>query len=688
MSSPPTAFLSYASPHRAWVQVLADNLSRFDVQVFLDHEGIRPGQPWWTRIQQEIPRAAWLVLVVTPEAMASPWVAEEVAAFEALRPGCRLVPILLSWAPLPPFLEGRQHVDFETTAYEGAFRRLAAMLREIPEELLAPSGIRVPPPPARLRSGLWKQLCAWLAPALERRANRRAMAAELDLPRDALDAFATPALAANALLTRTLQEADPTPCLTRIVEVTVALELRDAASARPVLDALRQAPPTAPTTFRLPPDRLARVEQVLGLPATDLAELGPWGEASVGLVGRLLTAADQDPALAEELHADAGTGSARPPMQRLGDRLVALSERPVARKQGLNREAAFRLSGFRGIFRELSGIPDGDWVGGARRDGHTDGPATPFVRVAGATATHPLSIRLVTTPFATPDLRREYRLDTALKRNLAEVRRMGRTWTNDPKLRIASARVDVQATHTDLLLQGGRSRYEDYLCTHWSFANLPDRATRPQRDQLFQHGRLSDLDRPPHFSNQLGVSAFVVSKDGWILLPVQARSSVASAGLVVPSVSGSADWEPGYVDGDPIATQDIRREALEELALDQEQVVRVVPLAFCRDALRGGTPELFFVIFTSLDVDDLKLSMEHERNEATPKAVENARMIPALVGADHQPFDDLANRRQEYDRALEVRADRLHDRSPFVDALLHLYLAWCAPCLDAQGRLP
>ena len=243
-------FISYASVVRDWVAVLARNLEQAGFTVFFDQGAILPGQPWWTRLQQGVSQADKLVLVVTPEAMASPWVGQEVASFSAqcaekVRAGA-LVPVLLAHAPLPPFVEGSQFVDLrghDAGRYGEAFRRMVASLKGFPDTRLVEPPVQIPPSPrCALPGALRERVWEWLAPALGSKVARKALSGDL-WKKDALEGFPTPELAASAAILLATGDDDPVRGAIRLVEQVVAAEILDADGAAPLLDALRACAP-------------------------------------------------------------------------------------------------------------------------------------------------------------------------------------------------------------------------------------------------------------------------------------------------------------------------------------------------------------------------------------------------------------------------------------------------------------
>jgi formylglycine-generating enzyme required for sulfatase activity len=84
MSEPVRVFVSYASPDRAFAERLVNDLKRAGAEVWWDVSGIDEGD-FLDRINDALQQCAWLVLVLTPNAIQSKWVKLEVNAAIHLR---------------------------------------------------------------------------------------------------------------------------------------------------------------------------------------------------------------------------------------------------------------------------------------------------------------------------------------------------------------------------------------------------------------------------------------------------------------------------------------------------------------------------------------------------------------------------------------------------------------------------
>ncbi|HZF07148.1 MAG TPA: TIR domain-containing protein, partial [Thermoanaerobaculia bacterium] len=236
------AFLSYAHRYRPWVEVLQKNLESClaaagrSEKIFLDATDLGSGRSWVGQLQVGLSQAEQLVLVVTPEALASSWVVNEWQSFVASRSDWhdgRLHLAILVDTPLPPFFSRIQHVDFQVAGEPGYFlaiQRLAAGLLGKTGRLDGadlPSGL-VPPPPVEsgLPPALRGRLIDALAPILAKRLLRFVIAPQLGFPPERLETQPDLRSAASAALVWAAGDEAPVAAAMRVV-ATVAEALGD-----------------------------------------------------------------------------------------------------------------------------------------------------------------------------------------------------------------------------------------------------------------------------------------------------------------------------------------------------------------------------------------------------------------------------------------------------------------------------
>lgn len=118
-SERPPAFVCYCRRDWPFVRRLCDDLSA-DYRLFVDSQ-ITPGEVWGDRVRQAIAQAETVFVVVSPDALASPHVQQEIAYAESL--GKPLVPLILE--------DGAEHPTLQRFHYIDARSSCRAALREV-----------------------------------------------------------------------------------------------------------------------------------------------------------------------------------------------------------------------------------------------------------------------------------------------------------------------------------------------------------------------------------------------------------------------------------------------------------------------------------------------------------------------------------------------------------------------------
>jgi formylglycine-generating enzyme required for sulfatase activity len=230
------AFLSYSHRDAPWVEVLQNNLEtslqalgHHPSDVYRDETDLAPGRSWVTGLQQGLDRAPKVILVATPEAMASPRVKQE---FESLIDNRsdwdqgRLLPIRLVDCPLPPFLGRIRWIDFrehDETKYRSGLKDLLGALldhrnRRNPPQL--PEDLTIPDPPTRgVPPQLRRDLVVWLEEVLQEELAKIAVPGLLKLPHFQCDEHPSLKCAASALLVANAGDEDPVKALQRLIRV-------------------------------------------------------------------------------------------------------------------------------------------------------------------------------------------------------------------------------------------------------------------------------------------------------------------------------------------------------------------------------------------------------------------------------------------------------------------------------------
>lgn len=121
-----------------------------------------------------------------------------------------------------------------------------------------------------------------------------------------------------------------------------------------------------------------------------------------------------------------------------------------------------------------------------------------------------------------------------------------------------------------------------------------------------QYGhRLPPLD-DQRLANGIGVAVVVFDSQGRPYLPRRAPRQRVFPGRYHCTASGEAQWSEGALTFDRLFTENICRELDEEVGLTRADLEWIRPVAFCREFLRAGKPQLFFAARTALDDAELQ----------------------------------------------------------------------------------
>jgi len=140
-SAPPRIFVSHSHQDNNFGLKLVQ-----DLQHVLDDEnalwydsagGLHGGDPWWSKIKQELKACSVFLVVLSPDAIASKWVNDEIniAWKQKNSPtGKHIIPILYRACEVPEDLETLQVISFlPPNSYEQAFKELLKALGVTPE---------------------------------------------------------------------------------------------------------------------------------------------------------------------------------------------------------------------------------------------------------------------------------------------------------------------------------------------------------------------------------------------------------------------------------------------------------------------------------------------------------------------------------------------------------------------------
>jgi hypothetical protein len=115
-----------------------------------------------------------------------------------------------------------------------------------------------------------------------------------------------------------------------------------------------------------------------------------------------------------------------------------------------------------------------------------------------------------------------------------------------------------------------------------------------------------------HLSNHIGINILAITRKGQLVIQKQGAGAIINPGRLVPSSSGSLDWEDVKVVLSRVENQNCRlvdilmegmiRELKEEDGFHETNVYEKWVIGYSRDLIRGGKPDFYGVCI----VDNVK----------------------------------------------------------------------------------
>ena len=128
----PKVFISYSSADRDFVERLARDLDAAGIDTFYDQR-IPPGESWAQSLAAAIESADFLLVVLSPDSVASQWVEQEIQ-IGLNREGdgkTYVVPLLLRPCPIPALLADKTYASFDRDYKAGLDRILRVLTGKV-----------------------------------------------------------------------------------------------------------------------------------------------------------------------------------------------------------------------------------------------------------------------------------------------------------------------------------------------------------------------------------------------------------------------------------------------------------------------------------------------------------------------------------------------------------------------------
>ena len=120
-------FLCHSSTNKLFVEKLANDLTKLGVKVWFDKWEIKIGESLTGKIEEGIRANEYFGIVLSPDALASQWVRNELSAAWIKQMNIKkimVLPILLQHCDMPLFLQDRKYVNF-VQDYDAGLSELA-----------------------------------------------------------------------------------------------------------------------------------------------------------------------------------------------------------------------------------------------------------------------------------------------------------------------------------------------------------------------------------------------------------------------------------------------------------------------------------------------------------------------------------------------------------------------------------
>jgi hypothetical protein len=129
-------FISYSRRDEDFTKQLKEQLKNAGFDIWIDREDILGGSAWQTAISKAIRECNTLIVVLSPDSVASEYVTKEITLADTHNK--KIIPIMCRTCELSPAVElqlaGLHYIDFSQLEYESAFGQLARALGQKPEK--------------------------------------------------------------------------------------------------------------------------------------------------------------------------------------------------------------------------------------------------------------------------------------------------------------------------------------------------------------------------------------------------------------------------------------------------------------------------------------------------------------------------------------------------------------------------
>lgn len=182
-----------------------------------------------------------------------------------------------------------------------------------------------------------------------------------------------------------------------------------------------------------------------------------------------------------------------------------------------------------------------------------------------------------------------------------ELKKSGRVKENEPAIRLSNFKKEQNNVHMSIQKAHYFDQAKSNLILEWKSKNN----TTLNNYLNHEYGNSLPPIEDKKLANTIGIASllFYINKGKWVPYFVKRVKKVAVfPGVIQCTASGVAKWpsknnNPSFYN---FFIDHMYYEFEEEVGLKKNDILELVPIAFCREFARGGKPQLFFVGITHL----------------------------------------------------------------------------------------
>ncbi len=183
---------------------------------------------------------------------------------------------------------------------------------------------------------------------------------------------------------------------------------------------------------------------------------------------------------------------------------------------------------------------------------------------------------------------------------------------------------DVISENNKVLIKVQPTKYNIQVVTNM-IMDLPHsdgKSWRQKADELY-HGRFTPLSESP-LANNLGIALLILTSENEVIIPLRSRKTAIWGNMWGCSSSFVPKWNSMYekcrnrksMTFSTFINSIVYEHVWWELGIEKSEI-QIKPLALCREALRGGKPQLFLIGKTGLSKKEIdkRIEIAPHRNE-------------------------------------------------------------------------